>query len=393
MGKRSLLLSVVGILVLLVGAWTAWWFYSARLAMSSFQGWVSEQRSQGYDINFERIDTGGYPFSLALTATRFGVAAPLRAWTVSGDALTVTFKPWQLDRYQVASDQPLRLSAVVIPESQKTPVVIQDLTGDYLYQRDVSQHQLRLIAADVSGPNGLTIDTIGVSGTMPFRAPQDRDADIMTGHLELVGAKMPGLVPQGLSEQIEAAILDFTVSGPQPNPEHSMAKRLSDWRDAGGGVEVSKIALAWQDLNLSGDGTISLDEYLRPLAAFGMQATGLSETARRFEGAGLIDRQIRRYIEMGVGLLSLGSGQAGMVRFPVTIQDGILSLGPVALSEIPPIVAGAGPLPPAVPAPKTGEITTFPDLAPPPTVSDETLDAGSNPMQGTDPQAAPAPAQ
>ncbi|HAJ22409.1 MAG TPA: hypothetical protein DCL95_20540, partial [Rhodospirillaceae bacterium] len=134
MGKRSLLLSVVGILVLLVGAWTAWWFYSARLAMSSFQGWVSEQRSQGYDINFERIDTGGYPFSLALTATRFGVAAPLRAWTVSGDALTVTFKPWQLDRYQVASDQPLRLSAVVIPESQKTPVVIQDLTGDYLYQ-------------------------------------------------------------------------------------------------------------------------------------------------------------------------------------------------------------------------------------------------------------------
>ncbi|HBM12690.1 MAG TPA: hypothetical protein DD390_08335, partial [Rhodospirillaceae bacterium] len=59
-----MLLSVVGILVLLVGAWTAWWFYSARLAMSSFQGWVSEQRSQGYDINFERIDTGGYPFSL-----------------------------------------------------------------------------------------------------------------------------------------------------------------------------------------------------------------------------------------------------------------------------------------------------------------------------------------
>ncbi|MDF1750787.1 MAG: DUF2125 domain-containing protein [Alphaproteobacteria bacterium] len=389
-----MLISLFGILVLLVSAWSAWWFYSGRMAISGFQDWVSAQRADGYDISYERIDTGGYPFSLALTVGRFGVAAPLRAWTVSGDAATVSFKPWQWDRYEVSSDQPIRLSAVVMPASRNTPVVINGLTGDFQVQRDAAQHQLRLVASDVSGPNGLTIGKVGLSGSMPFRAPQDRDGNLVTGHLELVAAQMPGIVPKGLSEQIEAAILDFTVSGPQPNLDHSMAKRLSDWRDAGGGIDVTKIAVAWQDLNLSGDGTISLDEYLRPLAAFGMQATGLSDTARRFEDAGLIDRQIRRYIEMGIGLLSLGSGQTGMVRFPVTIQDGILSLGPVALAEVPPIVAGAGPLPPAVPAPKTGEITTFPDLAPPPTVSEETLGAGSSEAPSATPEPVPpTPAQ
>jgi hypothetical protein len=390
MGKKTLILSVIGVLLVLVGAWCVWWFSSSRLAITSFQNWVAQQQEQGYDITYARIDTGGFPLSLSLTVTQFGVAAPLRAWTLSGDAISVSFKPWQMQRYHINSDQPIRLSAVMIPESRETPVVIQDLTGDYVFQRQAAQHELRLVAGNVVGPMGLSIESIGVSGTAPFRAAQDRESNIVTGHLELVAAKMPGIVPQDLSQQIEAAILDFSVSGPQPNPEHSMAKRLSDWRDAGGGIDVTKIALAWQDLNLSGDGTISLDDYLRPLAAFGMQATGLSETARQFESAGLIDRQIRRYIEMGVGLLSLGSGQAGMVRFPVTIQDGILSLGPVALAEIPPIVAGAGPLPPAVPAPKTGEITTFPDLTAPPTVSNETLDAGSS----TDaPASDPVPAQ
>lgn len=383
MSKRILVSVACTVGVLLV-AWTGWWFHASNLALDRFQDWVAEQRADHYDIVFHKVDTGGYPLSVQLTVHRFGMSAPLRAWSVSADELTVSFQPWRFDRYNIDSDQPIRLSAVAIEGSRETPIRIDHLTGDYRFERVERRHRLRLLASDVTGPEGLSARQIGITGARPFDKATDRQSPILSTRLEVVDAQLPGLFPPELSDRLAAAVLTFDLSGPEPGPEASFLKGIADWRDAGGLIDVTEIALVWQDLNLAGDGTVGLDEEMRPLASFAVRAAGLNQTARRFQDAGLIDGRTRRYIELGTGLLSMGSSESGgVVRFPISVQDGMLNLGPVPVAEISPIFPGSRSGSNSMQGALVPKVETFPDLPPPPTVSDGTLNAA--PSFGTSP--------
>ena len=355
-------LAILMALLLFAAAWSGWWYYSASTARHLLQGWTEDQRAQGFDIAYERADLSGYPLNVTLTILGFQAAAPDSAWHFSGEKMVVSFPAWRPDRYTLNSVGPVQASATAIPGSTERPISAGELLGDY----SLTDRTLRLLTRRVSGPMGVEIREFGFTG---IDTP-----DGYLARLEAVDGHFPNWIPQTLPQHISAAILGFRLDRSFPydgsgDPE----TRFAAWRDRGGAIDVTEIAAVWGDLNLRGDGTVTLDTAMRPLASFSLRARGLAETARRFEQAGMIDKQVRRAIDLGVNLLSLGGSMGGEVKLPVTVQDGLLSLGPVAVAEIPPLF-GNGPGPSASAAPVPSE-PAFPTLAPPPTVSDDTLNA------------------
>lgn len=374
-------------LALLATAWSGWWYYSGRMAIDAVLGWAADQRAQGYDVGYAKIELGGYPFDVELTIQRPGMAAPSRIWSVSGERITIAYEAWQFDRYTLTSDRPIQVVTAVLPESRGHPITLQSLDGEYWRATNGQPHQLILKAMDVTGPNGVSVAEVGVSGLRGKAPSNSPETAALEMRLELVEADIQNYIQPGLPGKIDAGVLDFTIGGPEPQGDASLLKKLADWRDQGGVVDVPNLSLVWGDLNLQGSGLVTLDEEMRPLASFDFKTLGLSETAKRFEEAGLIDSGTRRIINLGAGLLSFGRAESGAVNISVSSQDGQLYLGPVAVAEVPSLIPGYNPPPSAAPAP----VDTFPDLPPPPTVSEETLNADRIPDPG--PVPIPVPSQ
>lgn len=359
---------------LLAAGWTGWWFYAAHFAIGAFQDWAAERRADGWDVGFARIDTGGYPMAVRLSVAHIGIAGPGRLWSLSSDAVDVSFPPWRFDLYSLEAQEPVRFVSGALAGSRETPLQASGLTGRYHNDAAARAHRLVLTFDGVSGPQGIAADTIAVSAVRPFSPARTSDSRALTLRAEAVGAVLPGALPPPLSPRFPAAILDAEVFGPEPPAQGSTLTRLEAWRAGGGKIDVGEIALVWEDLNLQGDGTVTVDAAMRPLAAFSVRAVGIGPTARRAEEAGLIDSSTRRYIELGAGILSFGSNDGGTIKLPVAIQDGVFYLGPAPLGEVPPIIPGFKPPPRPVPVPPpTDDGTGVPP--PPPTVSDETLNA------------------
>lgn len=378
MSRNKALLWVIGPTLLVVALWTGWWFHASREAMGFFQNWVTEQRDSGIDTQFARVTSSGYPFSITLTVDRFGMAGPARGWFVSAEKLDVSFRPWRLDRYDYRTQAPVRIGFVGIPGSLRAPIVIKTLSGRYSVGGATAPNTLLLDAQDLSGPDDMAAKTLSLVLNTPDTPPDASSAAALEGRLAVTDARIAPFIPDRLTGQVDTASLGLTITGPVP-PSGSALKRLASWRDGGGIADISDIVLNWGDLAVTGDGTVTLDAVMRPLASFALNVSGLKETAREFEGAGLIDASTRRGIELGAGLLSFASGGGDVVPLPVTIQSGVLSLGPVGVAEVPSLIPGQSPTRTSLPKAGTPPPDDFAPPPPPPTVSEETLRTGNPP--------------
>lgn len=371
MTKKRLTITIVSAVAVVCIGWTAWWFNASWTVLSGAQAWIEEQRQAGTRIVFGRMTTGGFPLNITLDIDRIAMAAPLGNWRVSADRILASARAWNFDEITFEADGPVEFGLRALPGVDELDGTIHGLKGLYALLRDTDHTRIVLTADAVETSQGPGSGELAIETSFRNGRTDTHEQTIATVRAEVVSLALPGLIAPGLSDQVTAALIDLSVSGPTPSPGDSLQRQLSLWRDAGGIIDVTDAALAWDTLNAQGSGTVTLDPGMRPLAAFSLRLNGLSDTAQRFADAGLIDRQVSEYIRMGNDILSLGTGGGGTVELPATIQYGSVFLGPFEVAEVGPILPGVAPVDdrPVLPGPIEGEV----DLPPPPVVSDETL--------------------
>jgi len=130
-------------------------------------------------------------------------------------------------------------------------------------------------------------------------------------------------------------LLKATISGGLPLRHDGAA--MAEWRDGGGTVEISQLAAKHGPLSMSGDGTGALDDTLQPIGAFSLRVQGVMETVDRLEVAGLIKQRAAVLIKTVLAALtkSQGSGDGSELKVPLSIQDGKIFVGPVAVAKVP----------------------------------------------------------
>ena len=135
--------------------------------------------------------------------------------------------------------------------------------------------------------------------------------------------------------------MDFQIEVIGVPPTSFASATLVSWRNQGGALEIQNILFEHGSLEIKGEGTLALNKKLQPLAAFSLEARGYLELIDRLNSSRLIGPNEARLAKAVLSMLAVSKKNEDnnksrkMVKFPLTIQDGYLYVGPLSLGSIP----------------------------------------------------------
>jgi hypothetical protein len=333
MGRRNLLISCLVLAALVFAGVSGVWLWSSARLQAGLEDWSAEQRARGYQVDYQGPRMGGYPLGLTARIEQPTVAAP-NGWRWQGPPLEGEATLW--DPFTIDLNFPGRH---VIRRAKRTAeLTAADARAKILLSADgrlsqataalstltFSQAKIGKMAAET-----LSAQVRDLSGEEDGARPRSRYL------VEVTGLVLPKRARVPLDQRIERASLEVVLVGRIPSGARREA--LHRWRAAGGKLEIEALTLVWGDLSMSGQGTLVLDDSLRPEGRISTRVRGLPETLDRLAKAGAINRGAAAAIKFALLALA-GVGANGEMLVPVTLRDGSLYLGPVRLLRISPVL-------------------------------------------------------
>lgn len=342
MPLRRVIRATLALAALAGGALALYWLWAAAALEDGIAAWTAEQRARGYELSYVGPEIGGFPARLDVRFQAPRVTAP-QGWRWSGGAI----------RGEAAFWQPLTLN-LQLPRHQELEIEIE--TGWRRLTLDAAAGRGRIhlgrggraeaatvefdqaVLRDATGPE-LSADYLRYGMVRrPPTAEGLRDWTLfLNGEIAALALPAPAaagpLGPEIQRLEFEATLIGRIETGP---PKRALAA----WRDGGGLLEVTRVDAVWGPLALSADGTATLDAAFRPEGAFTARIRGLPETLDRMTAQRLIEPGAALALRLGALALSNdedGSGRP-VVQLPITLQDGLIYLGPVAIGKLAPVL-------------------------------------------------------
>jgi len=335
MRRRTLVISISILLGLaaLAGGWSLWWHFAAGQLATSIDRWIAAREAEGYKIDAARDPIEGFPFRLRTRIAAPAATAGDGSWSWAGPDLAIEAPAWS--PLTIAFTMPG--AHQVLSQGHRYDVRAAEAGGVLMLATDGRFDRLTLTASGISAQEpqkpAATIATLHAVLGQPAPDPATPIAPSLTFDLAAETIALPPDPRLALGPAIDRLALTGRLEGPPPRGLD--AASLAAWRDAGGAVDVDLGTIAWGPLKLSGNGTFSLDDTLRPLAAASTEVQGATETLQAVANAGLMKPDEARLAALGLALLADAQGH---VKVPLTAQDGELSAGPIKLAELPPVV-------------------------------------------------------
>ncbi|MFQ5775842.1 MAG: DUF2125 domain-containing protein [Kiloniellaceae bacterium] len=332
-----------GLLVLLLGGGGLglYWLWAADQVAAAVERWTLEQRARGYDVRYGGPRIGGFPVRLTVRFTEPRVVSP-RGWRWSGREIGGEAAFWaprtlrlDLPRKQVIAAAWRGHSRRVAVDAEAARGLVRLAPNGRVRTATVEMRDLTL-----RGESGWTAHAARVRADLAARPAPIQGTEDGTLALagEATGVTVPDAAGGPFGATIERLAVEIRVIGAIPSGEAAQA--LAQWRDRGGLLEVDELDLRWGPLEVKAEGSGGLDEALRPQGAFDARIRGLPETIDALAARGLIKAGGALAIKMTVLALSrTEDGDARpVIALPVTLRNGLMYLGPVALFSVGPVL-------------------------------------------------------
>ena len=339
MWVRRSLIATVG-LVLVVGTYIAYWVLMARQSEHGLDMWIAERRAEGIDVAFAKRQLDGFPTRLALRldgTTVTSAAAGGQTWRWRIPSISAWVAPWQLNhiRFDVTGTQ--SVSFEYSGSHQNYQIVSTRLGGDVELigaGRGRLRINLNSLAVENDTKSQGHAQRMDIDLAWRLWPPADEPAEPLHFDLGIDGAELPLAWRTPLGRKLPAFRFSGKLTGPwQGGP---LTTALARWRDAGGTIEVSRLAIEHGPLNLDTNGTLALDEMLQPLAAFTARAEGYLGTVDSLVHAGFMQPHHGTAAKLVMTIIAKRpAGQPAFVETPLTFQDRVLSAGEVRLVHLP----------------------------------------------------------
>ena len=339
MRRRPLIFAAIGLAVLLL-AYTIYWFVLAHIVRGDIADWAGQQRAQGFTVAFGEPVIGGYPFAVSARMTAPDIAAPGGLWHWQGPDTELRVPPWApLDlSFSAPGHHHVTLAGNAprdIALDAQTVVVGIDIGGD----GRLKNFSLDLAEASLADNLSETakVATAVIAGHLPWPASNDPSLSSLDLNIDATGIELPPNIKAPLGQRIEKLHLVSQVMGVAPPglPREALAA----WRDAGGVLQLRTSELSWGPLWAVGDGTFALDQAMQPLAAGSLRIAGLAETLDALVAAGMLESGPARLAQIMFGAIARPPAEGGRpeVKLPLSVQNGILNMGPIKLTRLPPL--------------------------------------------------------
>ena len=344
----------LGTLAVLAAAWIAGWFWMADRIRGDIEGLVAERRADGVFLDWNSVDISGFPIRFD---TRF--ESPRGRWV--SDERTVTWSGADAAiRPFIHGPRTLQFAA---PGTHR--FALEEQGGITVIETDADAFEGRLEFSDRGGFNVVR------GKTEPFAMRVNDGPEVRIARLAFdwartfVHADADAIHPENQQQSFTLSLADIDLSSLPVEPAVSLTlgssietlsgrlvlrgaiepgaispELLARWRDAGGTLEAEQLQILWGPLRFLGDGTFSLDSALQPEGALTAQISGLETLIDLLEARGQVRPQQAAIARIAIAVLTRVPSEGGppAARVPVTIQNRVVSVGPVPLLTLEPVV-------------------------------------------------------
>jgi hypothetical protein len=332
---RRIATVVLLLLFVLFGGYTALWFVIADRMRDEIVQWAAREREHKLDVSWENLRVGGYPLAFRIEAggLRLRDLMPGRAAEARAPLMQASAHPWNFRSWAIAL--PAGLTAISGPaEAPRATLTAQTVSGTVV--RD-AEHDVA-ITLDLDHPVFDSGERVGareaiISASVPQEPPRTHTEPALSLAVETYDLQIPK-VPAPFRGAVDEFAFGLTVLGPVPNLPPRQAAEA--WRDAGGTIEVEKIAARSGDLAVTGSGTVALDREMQPEAAFSGSVQGYDKLIAGLTEAGILPPGGSALARLGLSLLAKpGANGQSQIKTSFTMQNGEMLLGPLKLGTAP----------------------------------------------------------
>jgi hypothetical protein len=321
------------------------WSHMADQVAAQAEAWIEGQRRQGREVAYGKRRIWGFPYRLSLTLTRPSWHDPRQplAPRLEAEELTAHLQLWQ--REHVIFDLSGRQTATwreggterrasLTSERFRASLVV-DGAGNWLrIATDVTKARLQ-------GPADGALRGEWVAGKLLLHA---RRAGNVPPSLDLAMQADQAVLPPQAEKPFGRALQTLRLTGNLRGGFHGTTPEdlLASWRDGGGVIDFSTMALKWGDLQLDGTGTLALDRDFRPLGAMSGKTSGALKVVELLEANGLTTPQQAAAARASLRTSDerLNNDGQPIRDMALTAQDGRLSFGAVPLLSLPSVLPG-----------------------------------------------------
>lgn len=343
---RRLGLGLIALAVVAAGGYSLYWHRLAATVRNAIPAWAAARQAEGWAVSHGSVTVGGFPFDLRVAVPAPRIETPDGvAW--SAPDLAAVISPLAPNRIRV---QPAGRQELLVPVAGRyrafrleagaargvLNLAARGAEALTLHLEQVAaweggkgrdEHVVRMAVLDVAldlprhqAPAEHTTTTAALSAAA-------RDVDLPAVAATALGNRIAEL---GLKARLQGAL----------SADVSLTEALARWRDVGGTVEIERLAVRWDPLDLEIDGTLALDGGLQPLAAMTGKIRGYAEAVDSFVRSGLVRPEDGRSVKLVLAIMGRvpTNGGAPVITVPLTVQDQKFLVGPVALMTLPRIL-------------------------------------------------------
>jgi hypothetical protein len=328
MMRRNAKIVVAGVLAAGVAAGhTAAWFYAIRYLESGFALWSTQRRAAGWEVTSGPPVRGGWPLAATLSIPDLVIGAGPRdtpghvTFHSERTVLALTLQHPALLEIDLHGRQTVQLS----------PAPVTAFNADKIH-----------VEAPLRRPAGATAGTLEVRNlrgdgvTIGLLTGQLTPGDRPALSLAAEAIDLPAGDNWPFGQHISSASIDATLRGglPRPGP---MTASVAAWQQANGALQVTHFALGWGPLGVSASAQLELDGRLQPTGTADLHLIGYAAALHELSARHFITKDASFAATAVLALLARqpADGGAPEVEVPVTLRDGIVSLGQVPLARVP----------------------------------------------------------
>jgi hypothetical protein len=147
---------------------------------------------------------------------------------------------------------------------------------------------------------------------------------------------LPAGFKWALGPNISSLSTQGILAGPFP-PNGNITTAAAAWRDAGGSLDITQLAMGWGPLGVTASATLALDEQLQPMGSGNGRFVGYAEALDRLAATGVLTKSAATAAKAVLSLIAEAGAddEPAAVEVPLTLQYRTLSMRQVPLIRLP----------------------------------------------------------
>ncbi len=328
------------LLVLVTVLWSGYWFAGSALIRSAAESWFAAQAARGVTAKKTALTVAGFPNRFDLSAEGITIADPASGigWEAPfAQVFAMTWKPWHL----IAALPPTQV--VTLPD-QKITVTSEGLRAS-VRARPSSDLPLAMAIAE-SGAISATSSQGWTTGA--DKAVLSLGAAAGKANAYDIAVDIAGLAP-------DPALLQRLVAGGDLPPvlaeirlratatlSAALDRHAGDTSPRLAAVDLTDALVTWGDVLLTATGSIAPDDQGYAAGRIAFSVTNWRKVMPVLVASGAVKPELARTVETMLDGLARQTGDAEVLKLPLVMKDGWMSMGPLPLGPAPVLMPPTG---------------------------------------------------